>query len=128
MRHVEGCRLVSASIGSAADRGQSAALHPDVPAALLVRARRHGLRICRKGQAGQRNHREEPDYCLQLVLLPVDKTDNGGDEPESSGRPERPSSEPALASAVVLDVAIALSSCRRQPEIEFLYVLVLAQG
>jgi hypothetical protein len=59
MRHVEGRRLVAASVGSAADRGQSRALHSDVSAALLVGARRRSLAKCRKRQAG---HQDTPEY------------------------------------------------------------------
>jgi hypothetical protein len=84
MRDIEGRQLLAVSMGSAADRGQGAAPHSEVPAALLIGAWRQRLCICRKSHPRQCPERTK--YYFQLQLPPVDEPDNGWDEPEISGR------------------------------------------
>src|SRR3954447_13838700 len=74
MRHIEGCRLIAASIGSTADRGQGATLHSEVPAALLIGAGRQTLCICCERQPRQHRRPQQPRYYFHLQLHPFDES------------------------------------------------------
>src|SRR6516162_2862274 len=69
VRHVESRQLLAASIGSKAERGQGRPLHSEIAAALLIRARRQTLSICRKGRASQEDTREHTHNDPHLGLL-----------------------------------------------------------
>ena len=60
MRDIEGGQLLAAAVCSAADGGQSRAVHPDFPAALLVGAGRRCLRVCRYRQADREDATNTP--------------------------------------------------------------------
>src|SRR5262249_16963809 len=68
MRDIEGRQLLAAPVGSAADRCQSAALHSEIPAALLVGARRQPLSVCREGEATERGRSEQGEYNSHFDL------------------------------------------------------------
>jgi hypothetical protein len=68
MSHIERSRLLPAVIGSAAKCAQSTALHPDVPAALLVGTRWRCLCIGRRAQGCQHRRRKHPGNQFHLDL------------------------------------------------------------
>jgi hypothetical protein len=70
MSHIEGRLLLTATMGSAANCAQGAAMHPEVPAALLIGARRQSLPMCRKSEATEHDRSEYPENCSHLDLPP----------------------------------------------------------